>query len=303
MKNENEILWKIYNKAFLIDAPPHITIQKKLKFNEIKQYYKKSGRTKSHALFSIYPQYYDCPFETAYWYIVKDNALDLNLLASKERYEIRKGTKRFEVKKINPSKYIKEIYEISKIAFSTYGMGYRPDITEEKTNKQIRNYIEDGIVTYGAFLKSGIDDSLCAGLCGFLHVKSKDGVITLIQQKALPEYEKHGLNAALIYCLLMEHKDLIEKGKLYICDGGRAIRHKTGFQDYLEKYFKFRKAYSVLCFVAPWYIKVVLLITKPFKALLSDDIPILYNLKMVHEYQSIAKQTERQLSSPKLLHE
>jgi hypothetical protein len=267
--------WKIYNRAFLIDAPPHITIENRLKFHDIKQYYKESNRIKVNALFSIYTQYYDVPFKTAYWYIIKDNALDIKSLASKERYEIRKGIKRVKVKIIDPLKYVKAIHYISQIAFSTYGKGYRPNITEEKTIKQIENLVNDGVVTYGAFLKSGVDDSLDKGLCGFLHVKLKDGVITLIQQKALPEYEKHGLNAALIYNLLMDHQDLIENGQLYICDGGRAIRHKTGFQDYLEKYFKFRKAYSVLCFVAPWYIKIVMLLTKPFKALLSENIPIL----------------------------
>ena len=295
--------WKIYNRAFLLDAPPHITIENRLKFHDIKQYYKEYNRIRANALFSIYTQYYDVPFETTYWYIIKDNALDIQSLASKERYEIRKGTKRVEVKIINPLKYVKAIYYISQIAFSTYGKGYRPNFTEEKTIKQIEKLVSDGVITYGAFLKPGVDDSLNEGLCGFLHVKLKDGVITLIQQKALPEYEKHGLNAALIYNFLMDHQDLIAKGQLYICDGGRAIRHKTGFQDYLEKYFKFRKAYSVLCFVAPWYIKIVLLLTKPFKALLSENIPLLYNLKMVHEYQSIAKQTERQLSRYKLIHE
>ena len=92
-----KISWKIYNRAFLIDAPPHITIQNRLKFHEIKQYYDQSKRTRARALFSIYSQYYDCPFETAYWFIIKDNALNIKLLASKERYEITKGLKRMEL--------------------------------------------------------------------------------------------------------------------------------------------------------------------------------------------------------------
>ena len=31
-----------------------------------------------------------------------------------------------------------------------------------------------------------------------------------------------------------------------ICDGARSINHETHFQDYLEKYFDFRKAYCKL---------------------------------------------------------
>ena len=32
----------------------------------------------------------------------------------------------------------------------------------------------------------------------------------------------------------------------YICDGSRSIVHETAFQDYLEKYFGFRKAFCKL---------------------------------------------------------
>ena len=32
----------------------------------------------------------------------------------------------------------------------------------------------------------------------------------------------------------------------YVCDGARNINHETAYQDYLEKYFGFRKAYCKL---------------------------------------------------------
>ena len=44
----------------------------------------------------------------------------------------------------------------------------------------------------------------------------------------------------------------------YICDGARSIQHETAFQDYLEKYFEFRKAYCVLHIVyKPSFSKVI----------------------------------------------
>lgn len=42
--------------------------------------------------------------------------------------------------------------------------------------------------------------------------------------------------------ILEDNNDRLNKG-FYINDGARSIRHETAFQDYLEKYFGFRKAY------------------------------------------------------------
>lgn len=250
----NNIIWKNYNKALIIDAPPHVIVREKLSFNEIRKTYENHNGKKARAIFSLYCQRFDCPFETDYWYIIKDTPLDISLLASKERYEIRKGINRILVNRINPISYSEEIFRICEVAFATYDAGYKPEFSKEKNTRQLQNYVDDGVITYGAFLKSGVDKNLDETLCGFLHIKHENNVVTLVQQKAIPAYEKHGLNAAMIYFLLEENKEALEKHSLYILDGGRAIRHKTGFQDYLVKYFGFRKAYGILKFSAPWYI-------------------------------------------------
>ena len=53
------------------------------------------------------------------------------------------------------------------------------------------------------------------------------------------------MNAALVYGILdYFHKELAQG--VYIADGERSILHETNFQEYLETYFGFRKAYCRL---------------------------------------------------------
>ena len=63
--------------------------------------------------------------------------------------------------------------------------------------------------------------------------------------RVIPECEKYGINAAII-AKIIEDNNLNFDGKWYINDGARSIRHETNFQEYLIKYFGFRKAYCNL---------------------------------------------------------
>ena len=60
-----------------------------------------------------------------------------------------------------------------------------------------------------------------------------------------PEAEHLAINAAIVAGILDYYNNRFN-GHFYINDGSRAIRHETAFQDYLEKYFDFRKAYCRL---------------------------------------------------------
>ena len=60
-------------------------------------------------------------------------------------------------------------------------------------------------------------------------------------QKAVSSYLKKS------YKLEIKEEFSQKIGKnFYICDGERNILHETSFQNYLEKYFGFRKAYCKL---------------------------------------------------------
>ena len=57
--------------------------------------------------------------------------------------------------------------------------------------------------------------------------------------------EKNGVNFALVYGIVNYFQEKIEKGA-YLSDGARNVLHETNFQEFLIKYFEFRRAYCIL---------------------------------------------------------
>ena len=76
-------------------------------------------------------------------------------------------------------------------------------------------------------------------------LKEYEGHLSFNVLRASPCYEKFGVNAAIVAGILENYNEKLSTG-FYINDGERSIRHETAFQDYLEKYFGFRKAYCQL---------------------------------------------------------
>ena len=180
---------------------------------------------------------FDCGFETNWWYCLKDTPFDVAALPSKKRYEINKGKKNFNVKIINPTDYVDEIYQIQKMAWLSYPKAYRPVMDEDKMRRGIANW-----KCYKVFAAFSIaDDSLCAFAC----LQEHSDWVNFLMLKAKQESEKLAVNAAIVAGICEHYSDKLSS-KFYICDGERNIVHQTAFQDYLVKYFGFRKAYCKL---------------------------------------------------------
>lgn len=198
---------------------------------------------------------FDCGYETEWWYCIKDTPYDISKLDSKRRYEINKGRRNFFTKQINPSQFKKEIADVMIAAFSAYPEEYRPKKTKEQYCESIKDW---NATIIGCFCRES------ERLVGFCYSTEKGLCIYFSMMKTMPQYEKLAVNAALVDGLLVYYRDSLQAGS-YICDGERNILHKTNFQDYLEKYFGFRKAYCQLHVVY----------RKPLGAMIS----ILYNAR------------------------
>lgn len=183
---------------------------------------------------------FDCKKETEWWYVIKDDEFDIQALKSKRRYEILRGDKMFDSKTFCAFDYREEYYQVDIEAYKDYPEKYRPIVNKELLFRSLKkNKSEPNKVFYGAFLKETNE------LCGYLLINVFDSHIVLAKQKVKPQYEKNGINAFLVHSVLIDYKDRLGHG-FYICDGERSIVHETRFQDYLEKYFGFRKAYCKL---------------------------------------------------------
>ena len=82
-------------------------------------------------------------------------------------------------------------------------------------------------------------------LQGYAVLEEHDLYANFLMLRTNPRMEKFAINAALVDGILQLYRAKLSRD-FYICDGSRVIRHETAFQDYLEKYFTFRKAYCRL---------------------------------------------------------
>ena len=213
-------------------------------------------------LLAIWTTDFDCGQKTQWWHCIKDTPLDVMSLSSKKRYEITKGTKHFEAKKINPLEYKEQLYEITVDAYSAWPKVHRPTIDRASFLKSIDAW-NAPVVLLGAFLKN------TDKLCGYCLLKENSTFVGFNVMRTKPECEKLGVNAAMVAGVCEHYKERLSAGDgFYIDDGARNVLHKTAFQDYLEKGFGFRKAYCRLhiCYRKPVGLLVSALM--PFRSIL-----------------------------------
>lgn len=203
---------------------------------------------------------FDCGYETEWWYCIKDTPFDINAVKAKRRYEIKKGKRNYTVKLINPTEFINGLFVVQSEAFQAYPASYRPVIERESFEKQVSNWKK--YICYGAF------DKETEQVCGYALLEDNRDWVSFQVLKSIPVCERKGINAALVAQIIEDLNPRLGRG-CYICDGERNIVHQTSFQEYLEKYFCFRKAY---CRMHIRYKKGMGFIVKalyPFRSLIS----------------------------------
>jgi hypothetical protein len=226
---------------------------------------------------------FDCNIETHWWYVIKDCSFDINSLKAKRRYEITKGIKNFEVVEIDPVTYAEELYAVRIAAFSAYPEKYRPSVNKESFISSVNQ--KNRYVCIGAFQRETNELSGYAMLS-----RESDEYVSFDVLKTKPEFEKMGVNAALVNGVLNSFDLFLANGG-YICDGTRSINHESSFQDYLEKYFGFRKAYCKLHIKYNPKMACIIKLVYPFRKLLlnMDGIGIIHSLNGVLRMEEIVR--------------
>lgn len=223
--------WKYYNHAVISVTSPNETVQVP-KFD--RSFWRNWGK---YPLFARWTSDFDCGYETSWWYVIKDTSFDISKLNSKRRYEINKGKKNFEVRRINALDYSDELLSVHISALSEWPEKYRPIVNKKAFKENLKGW-------YNAIIYGGFDRE-DGRLCAYSYLTEYIEYVEFSVLRARPESEKKGINAAMVVAIVEDYNDKLGS-KFYINDGARAIRHETAFQDYLEKYFGFRKAYCKL---------------------------------------------------------
>ena len=266
--------WKYYNHAAIPTCAPHQDAD--VSAIESGDIWNLNGKK---PLLARWTTDFDCGYETNWWYVIKDTPFDINALKAKRRYEVNKGIKNFDVRVIDPREYKEELFYVQKSAFSAYPAKYRPKVEHDTFTESIDNWTDFKV--YGAFFKE------TGKLCGYSFLGEKDNCAFFYVQKADPEYESYAVNAALVYGIVTDYDEFLKNGG-YICDGEKSISHETAFQDYLEKYFDFRKAYCRLQIEYKPGFKSIVKLLFPMRRILSS----LDSVKIVHQINSVMKMEE-----------
>lgn len=272
--------WHYYNYSMIPDAFPHETVDASKV--ETREFWKNNK-----ALFARWTSDFDCGEATSWWYTVKREAFDINLLKSNRRYKITKGVKYFEVRQIDPRQYARELYQVYMDAMTGYPAEYRRSKEFSDFERSMIGLSEDGEVQriYAAFFRETNE------LCGYIHVPVHETWAALSALKTKPQFEKYQINAALVYYMLEDLKDRMD-GSFYISDGERNIQHKTNFPDYLENYFMFRKAYCHLHIRYRPIVKPLVYGLYPFRKLLkkADKNSLIHKINGVLVMEEIRRQ-------------
>ena len=262
--------WHYYNHAIIPTSAPHITPElEPLKSGGIWKF--SGGAT---PLLARWTTDFDCGYETEWWYCIKDEAFDINKLNSKKRYEVNKGIKNFDVRVIEPSEHKKELYLVREAAWKCYPSTYRPESDWDKFEEEVQGW--NMFTCFAAFERK------TKTLCSYALIKINNHAIYLSVLKTNPAYEKLAVNAAII-AYICEYFSAKLENDFYIVDGERSIIHKTYFQDYLEKYFEFRKAYCKLNVAYRGWVGIVVKIAYPFRRMLKklDGIGLFHQVNAV----------------------
>lgn len=275
--------WKYYNHAMIPTTTPQETPNMNLIENGDVWKMKIVKGLSGVPLLARWTSDYDCGYETDWWYIIKDSPFDIDSLKSKRRYEVNKGKRNFEVRIINPYEYKNKIFDVQVAAFSAYHKKYRPSVNKDKFMSEINNWKKYDV--FGAFFKESNE------LVGFaLLSKINDKFIDFAVLKTNPCFEKYSINAGLVYGILFFYENFL-KNKGVLCDGSRSINHETHFQDYLEKYFGFRKAYCHLHVRYNPKIKWLIKLCFPFRRVLKffDKIGVIHQFNSVYKMEEISR--------------
>lgn len=273
--------FKYYNHAFVSALAPH---EEPNIAPVVDGTIWKTGAYRRRGVVCRWTTDFDCGKDTGFYYIIKDDDYDIGKLKAKRRYEITKARKNFNVKAITVKEHGNQMFDVLLKAFEDYPSKYRP-----KAEKQvfIDFWNKVGGTYLGAFIR---EQDGTEKLCGYVHVMVFDTWIDLRGLKSIPKFERLGVNAALVDGTLKYFSSAIANGS-YICDGSKTINHETNFQDYLEKYFGFRKAFCHLHIVynpkIKWLMRFCYTFRKPLQLL--DEIGFIHNLNGLLKMEEIAR--------------
>lgn len=277
--------WYYYNHSILSRTYPHQEPDLS-PINDGSIWKIEGGR---RALLARWTTDFDCKEETGFWYIIKDDEFDINALKAKRRYEINKGNKNFEVRVVVPSEYSEEIYKVYTESLKGYSTTIKP-MDKRKFETIIMAWSKKECIFFAAFCKQ------TGEMCGYADVWDRERYLPISSLKTKPHSERNGVNFALVYAIIQHFASRLAEG-CYLCDGARNVLHQTNFQDFLIKYFGFRKAYCHLNILYKPFMRFAVKVLMPLKKLIgklkNEKAKMVYSILQMESWKYKKKVKEQ----------
>ncbi len=265
--------WTYYNHAAIPTTPPHIDPDiRPIENGDV-------WRMEGAPLLARWTTSHDCASETNWWHVIKDTPFDISALKAKRRYEINKGKKNFVVKEIDASDHAEDLFRVTTAAYGGWDKKYRPTVEKDRFMQAVK--------TWNWYMVLGVFSVSEQTLCGYALLSKTEQCVNFNVLRVHPAYERLGANAAAVAAVLELHESFLSSGG-YINDGSRSVNHETAFQDYLEKYFGFRKAYCHLHVRFRPDVRWVIACLYPLRTLLRK----LDRIGKVHQLNALLKMRE-----------
>lgn len=221
---------------------------------------------------------WDCATTSNFWEVICDKFYPLEDLPSKTRNQIRRCLRDCDIKKLNAHELIKaDGYHVYKEAFSRYH-----DIAVKISD---RDNWESMIGKDSTHEFWGVFEKTSAQLIAWAMNTVDKRCVQYNTLKAIPEkMNKHYPYFGLLFEMNRHYLD--EQGCSYVTDGWRSVTEHSGIQPFLEKNFKFRKAYTKMKLFYVSWLKIAVTILYPLRH--SKLLPL--NVRNVLKFEEINRQ-------------
>jgi len=244
------IEWKIYQNTLVPDLAPH---------EECLISPKECGKllSSSRALLMRWTTHFDCPNQTDFWFVIKDNSPSLEELSTNTRSKVRRGLKRCRVGPSNAETIARQGYEVYQKAFAEYSTNAKP-VGRELFHSTLTDLSDDPSWEFWEVRNAK----------GDLIAYSQNRIQNFSCNYSTIKFDPQQMRLYPSYALFHEMNKyyLLERGCRYVNDGARSISHSTNIQQFLIEKFKFRKAFAHLHVHYGDMIGPLIRITYPFRS-------------------------------------
>lgn len=247
--------YHLYRNAWRFEGAPHL--EQRLEKNDWQALLKQGG------LLVRNTYDFDCPEETHFWHLIKDQFGGLEELSKKSRKAVRKALKSLDYRIVDKQLIESQGYEIAKKVYDSFETDKSP-MDKQIFQKLLDLWDENNFEFWGVF------DLVSGRLVGFSVVRIFDEDCCLYDTTCiLPEY-KHNKSCAF-YGMYYKRNEyyLGEKKFKYVTDGTRSITEHSQVQTYLEEKFHFRKAYCHLAVHYQLWMKIAVKTLYPFRKIIT----------------------------------